>query len=72
MSSASSAAATFASPVAPSDSMAMAAVVAGSHAAAQGLRKPGPLARFGNFVREQSEAGKEMASKLGLQVRIIA
>lgn len=50
----------------------MAAVVAGSHAAAQGLKKskPGPLSRFGDFMREQSEAGKEMAGKLGLQARL--
>mmetsp|Transcript_34133 Transcript_34133/g.83667 ORF Transcript_34133/g.83667 Transcript_34133/m.83667 type:complete len:220 (-) Transcript_34133:129-788(-) len=49
----------------PSERLALAAVmVAGSHAAALN-GKPGPLARFASFAREQSAAGKEMVGKMG-------
>lgn len=65
------AAAAAASPVAPSESLAMAAVVAGSHAAARAdrLTPPalGPLAKVGRFMREQSAAGKDLVSKLDFQ-----
>ena len=64
-------AAASAAPMPVSESMAKAAAVAGSHAHARGLERKSPLGRLGEFMREQSAAGKEMLGNLGVQVRWI-